>query len=109
MTSIDPALNIPLQVQRQQHSLKIKIIKQNVIIALRCNPNTIRFDSLVNWIYERLYEGNRPGIKVKERYSRATIEDDESLKTMIEENPEKMVLFVNDIQLPFEEDLLILR
>ena len=85
-------------VHPQQLSLKIKIIKQDDIIAIRCNPSTISFGNLVNKIYEKLYEGNRPTIKVTERYSRTTIDDDESLKIMIDENPEKMVLFVSDLE-----------
>ncbi len=82
----------------QQLSLKIKIIKQDDIIAIRCNPKTINYINLIGKIYEKLYDGKKPTIKITERYSRTTIDDDESLNIMIDENPEKMVLFVSDLE-----------
>eukprot|EP00835_Amoeboradix_gromovi_P005794 NODE_585_length_6408_cov_0.301950.p2 type:complete len:362 gc:universal NODE_585_length_6408_cov_0.301950:463-1548(+) len=86
-------------VHPQQLSLKIKIIKQDDIIAIRCNPKSINYANLLNKIYEKLFNGHKPNIKITERYSRTTIDDDESLKIMIDENPEKMILFVSDLQI----------
>eukprot|EP00834_Sanchytrium_tribonematis_P008569 NODE_1051_length_2447_cov_0.590290.p1 type:complete len:360 gc:universal NODE_1051_length_2447_cov_0.590290:477-1556(+) len=84
--------------QTTQLSLKIKMIKQDEIIAIRCNPKTINYANLVNKIYEKLYEGQKSEIKITERHSRTIIDDDDSLQMMIDENPEKMVLFITDME-----------
>eukprot|EP00834_Sanchytrium_tribonematis_P007910 NODE_803_length_3808_cov_1.057381.p1 type:complete len:487 gc:universal NODE_803_length_3808_cov_1.057381:2878-1418(-) len=78
---------------RNAMSLKIKIIKGDDVIAIRCNPESLTFKSLVKKILEKLYQGREVSITIVN--DGKIIHDDVSLRESVRRNREKMVVYVS--------------
>eukprot|EP00835_Amoeboradix_gromovi_P006001 NODE_635_length_5742_cov_0.308701.p1 type:complete len:472 gc:universal NODE_635_length_5742_cov_0.308701:1745-330(-) len=76
-----------------QMSLKIKIVKGEEVIAIRCNPESLSFRSLVKKILEKLYQSKEVPITIL--HENKIIHDDVSLRDAVRKNKEKMIIYVS--------------
>ena len=88
-----PNTTTPNATNNRQMSLKIKIVRGDEVIAIRCNPESLSFRSLTKKILEKLYHSREVPITIV--HEGKIIHDDVSLRDAVKKNREKMIIYVS--------------
>ena len=78
---------------RTNMSLKIKIVRGDEVIAIRCNPESLSFRSLVKKILEKLYQNREVPLNIV--HEGKIIHDDVSLRDAVRRNRDRMIIYVS--------------